>query len=92
MSDAPIQGIKIIRHNAARVNNLDDPSLPYKVDIQLKAPSFMEIAFIAVHGGTEDICVRAETEEQVERFLEKYGFRTHPRLISLKIEGPTCQS
>jgi hypothetical protein len=88
MSDAPIPGIKVIKHNAGHINNPDDPSLPYRVDLRLRAPEFMAVAFIGLYGGTEDIVVRATTEEAAEAFLAKYGFRTHPRLISVTVTKP----
>lgn len=83
-----IPGIKLIRHNAGNVNNPDDPTMPWKLEAHLRPPEFMIFAFIGLYGGSEEIIVRAETREALEKFIEANDFRTHPRLRRLTITGP----
>lgn len=85
---APIEGIKLIRHNAGRVNLPDDPSYPFRLDAVFSPPDFMNVAFALLYGGTEEICVRGMTREALERFVEANGFRTHIRLRRLEITEP----
>lgn len=89
MSDSDvIPGIKLIHHNAGGVNEDDDPSMPYKLEMSLRPPQFMLIAFIGLYGGSEEVVVRGETREAMEKFIEANGFRTHPRLAKLTLTGP----
>ena len=86
--DDPIPGIKLIRHNANRVNNPDDPSYPWKLEASFRAPEFMEMTFIFMIGSTEEIVVRGMTREALEKFVEVNDLRRHPRLLRLDITGP----
>ena len=83
-----IPGLKLIRQNSKQVNNPDDPSFPFKLEVSFSPPEFMEFTFVSLYGGTEEIAVRGMTEEALKKFVEKNGFRTHPRLIRLTITGP----
>lgn len=83
-----IPGLKLIYHNAGGVNNQDDPSLPFKLEGIFDSPEFMKFTFSLMHGDTEKIVVRAETKEMLDEFIERQGFLTHPRLISITISGP----
>lgn len=83
-----IEGVKLIRHNAGRVNEPDDETYPWRLDASFRAPEFMYVAFVFTYGGTEEICVRGKTQEALERFVELNDLRFHPRLISLKIWQP----
>lgn len=85
---SPIPGLKLIHHNAGRINEPDDPSLPFKLELSLSPPQFMIISFIGLYGGSEEIVVRAKTREALEEFLEQNQLRRHPRLRSLTITGP----
>ncbi|MCP4373858.1 MAG: hypothetical protein GY797_38015 [Deltaproteobacteria bacterium] len=84
MSDI-IEGIKLIRHNASGVNELDDLSYPFLLQVSLSPPEFMMMAFIGTHGGGEEILVRGMTEDVLEEFVERNNLRRHPRLQRLKI-------
>jgi hypothetical protein len=79
-----IEGVKLIRQTGV-VNEPDDPSYPYRLDVNLRPPEFMEFAFVMLHGGSEVICVRGMTREALEQFVELNQLRTHPRLRSLEI-------
>lgn len=83
-----IEGIKLIRHNAGGVNLPDDPSYPWRLDVNLRPPEFMDFAFILLHGGSEEIVVRGMTKEALEEFVELNGLSDHPRLRSLEITQP----
>lgn len=67
----------------------EDPVLyPYKLHAKLSPPELMQVAFIMLHGGTEEVIIRARTFEGLSRFLESNETRKHPRLRSLVITGP----
>lgn len=83
-----IPGLKLIRHNASGVNEPDDPSYPYKLEANFRPPEFMNVAFVMLHGGSEEIVVRGKTREALEKFVEVNKLNTHPRLRELTITGP----
>ena len=87
MSDT-IPGLKLIRHNASGVNTPDDPSFPFKLEANFSPPEFMNVAFVLMHGGSEEIVVRSMTKESLDKFVEMNNLRTHPRLRRLMITGP----
>ena len=80
----PIEGIKLIKHNMGGVNEPDDPSYPFKLEVICRVPSFMEVAATFIYG-REHVIVRGKTREALEEFVARNGFRTHPRLQSLEI-------
>ena len=61
-----IEGIKLIRHNANRINNPDDPRFPYRLEVILRPPEFMEFMFVGLFGGSEIVIVRGMTKEAIE--------------------------
>lgn len=48
----------------------------------------MEVAFVMMHGGSEEICVRGKTRKALEEFVEVNFLKTHPRLRELNITEP----
>lgn len=80
-----IEGIKLIQHNANGINDLDDPSYPYKLEAHFRPPEFMIFAFVSLYGGSEIIVVRGKTKEALEQFIKLNDLRNHPRLTSLTI-------
>ncbi|MFZ5365938.1 MAG: hypothetical protein ACOZBZ_01460 [Patescibacteria group bacterium] len=86
MSDV-IPGLKLI-YQTGGTNIADDPSMPYRLDANFRPPEFMEVAFVLMHGGSEEIVVRGMTREALEEFVEANDFKTHPRLRRLTITGP----
>jgi hypothetical protein len=86
MSDV-IEGLKLIYHNAGGVNIPDDPSYPWKLEANFRPPEFMNVAFVLMHGGSEEIVVRGMTKEALEKFIEVNDLKTHPRLRRLTITG-----
>jgi len=83
-----IAGLKLIRHNAIGVNRPDDPTHPFKMELNCRPPEFMDFTFVAIHGGSEEVVVRGMTKEAIDEFVELNHFRQHPRLRSLTITGP----
>ena len=83
-----IEGLKIIRLNSAGINGPDDPSFPYKLEVNLRPPELMQVAFVMLHGGSEVMVVRAMTREAVDRFIELNDLRRHPRLRRMILSGP----
>lgn len=83
-----LDGLKLIRHNAVRFEIADDPSLPFRIEINLSPPEFMQVAFVMACGGSEEIILRAKDRSAVELFLERNNVRTHPRLRWVKVTGP----
>jgi len=83
-----IKGIKLIRHNANGVNEPDDPTFTWRLDASFRPPEFMNIAFMFLCGGTEEICVRGKTKKALEKFADMNHLSTHPRKLSFKIWQP----
>lgn len=83
-----IEGLKLIRLNSIGVHEPDDPSYPYKLEINLSPPELMQIAFIMLHGGSEELVVRAMTREAIDQFIEQNDLRHHPRLRRMTLSGP----
>lgn len=88
MSNVNIEGLKLIRHNAQRYETDDDPSYPFRLDVNLRPPEFMRVAFIMLHGGSEEVVVRAMSRAIVDEFIEVNDLRRHPRLRRITITGP----
>jgi len=80
-----IKGIKLIHHNAGGVKIDDDLSFPFKLEMSLRPPTLMVVAFVGIHGGSEDITVRGMTVGALNKFIDMNDFRTHPRLSWLRI-------
>ena len=80
--------VKLIRHNAGKINLPDDPTLPFKLEVVLTAPEFMRVAFVMLHGGSEVAVIRATTLAELEGVIKDYAFRTHPRLGTMVVTGP----
>jgi hypothetical protein len=83
-----IEGLKLIKLNSCRVNEPDDPSYPYKLEANFSPPEFMQVTFIMLHGGSEEMVVRAMTREALDQFIEVNGLQRHPRLRRMIITGP----
>jgi hypothetical protein len=83
-----IEGLKLIRLNSARINGPDDPSYPYKLEVNLSPPDLMLVAFVMLHGGSEEMVVRAMTREALDQFIDRNDLRCHPRLRRMTITGP----
>lgn len=85
-----VEGLKLIRLNRRRINDdaLYAADYPYKLCVNLSPPELMQVTFIMLHGGSEEIVVRCKTREAVDDFIAANDFRNHPRLRWMTIEGP----
>lgn len=90
--------MKIITHNVHGINNRDDETLPFKVEVEMSMPTFTKPLPI-VRYGCERIVVRLSHYEAVEHLIndraayeDAFGFNVsiqkHPRLKSLVVTGP----
>lgn len=86
-SDEVIEGLKLIKLTGS-VEIADDPSYPYKLEVNLRPPELMQVTFVMLYGGSEVIVVRAMTLEALDRFIERNDLRQHPRLRRGIITGP----
>jgi len=80
--------IKIIRHLPSRVDLPDDKAMPFRVEVNLRPPEFMGVAFAMLYGGSEEIVARCGSREAVDRMLTRDDLLSHPRLRWVKITGP----
>ena len=84
----PVEGLKIIRLNTARIDEPDDPSYPWKLDVNLSPPDLMQVAFVMRNGGSEELVVRSRSRAAIDEFIEDNDLRSHPRLRRMTITGP----
>jgi len=87
-TDQVTEDLKLIRLNSARIEGPDDESYPYKLEVNLSPPDLMLVAFVMLHGGSEEIVVRGKTRSAINRFVALNGLRRHPRLRWMTITGP----
>lgn len=84
---APLdRGVRLVRHLNTRYD--EDPALPFKVDIVLRPPEFMVVAFIGIYGGSEDIIAQAVDLASLCAFVVRNELATHPRFRRLTATGP----
>lgn len=76
--------IKLIKHTG-ECDYPDDESLPIKLELYLRAPEFMAIAFIMIHGGSEVVVARAETVDEIDQWMKDHRLETHPRLSRFRV-------
>ena len=90
-TDQIIEGLKLIRLNSVRINEPDDPNdpgFPYKLEVNLRPPELMQVAFVMLYGGSEEMIVRGKTREAIDAFVDLNDLRHHPRLRRITITGP----
>ena len=83
-----IPGLKLIYQTGGGPRQPEDPSMPYKLEGNFRPPEFMNVTFVLMHGGSEEIVVQGKTLEALKEFIKENNFESHPRLRSLKITGP----
>lgn len=79
-SDAWMSDLKLIKHNVGHINEPDDPSYPYKLELNFRPPELMQVTFVMLYGGSEEMIVRGKTREAIEHFIAVDDLRHHPRL------------
>jgi len=86
---APLdRGVRFVFATGSRDRFDEDPALPFRVYVNLRPPEFMQVTFVMLHGGSEEILVRAETLAWAEDFLVRNELSAHPRLRRIEITGP----
>jgi hypothetical protein len=82
-----IPGLRVIYQTGQRNPRLDEsPDMfPFRIEMNFSPPQFMEVAFIMLHGGSEEIIIRATSLEAIHKLIDTNDIRTHPRLRYLKI-------
>jgi len=80
--------VKLILHTG-ECQHADDPSRPYRLELVMRPPEFMIVAFVGIHGGTEDVVARGDTAQELVDWMTEKGLTDHPRLIRWKITGPS---
>lgn len=87
MSGNIIPGLHLVYQTGGQ-RQAEDPSMPYKLEGNFSPPEFMNVAFVFMHGGSEEIVVQGKTVEALKKFIKENDFERHPRLRWLKITGP----
>lgn len=85
------EDLKLIRLNSARINEPDvdyATDYPYKLYVNLSPPELMQVTFIMLHGGSEEMVVRGKSHEALDRFVALNHLGNHPRLRWMTIESP----
>lgn len=89
-----ITGITLIRKtgmqdqaDARKINARQplDPAQPFRLDVNLRQPEFMEVTWALLYGGSEVVVIIGETVEALQQFITLNNLRTHPRLRWLTI-------
>jgi hypothetical protein len=76
--------VKLIKHTS-ECDHEDDPSIPFKLEMVMRPPEFMEFTFFALYGSTEDIVARGDTLEELNSWMETNHLKTHSRLTRYAI-------
>lgn len=91
LTEAEKQTIKLVRHNAARIQE-DDAAIavekPWRFRMFCRPPEFMDMAFIGMIGPQEIVVVRGSDLEILRKFIAANDFEHHPRRQVLTLDGP----
>jgi len=80
--------IKIIRHRPSGIDVPDDVTLPFRLEVNLQPPEFMQVAFVCLYGGSEEIVAKGASREDLDRFVNDLKLRDHPRLRWMRVTAP----
>ena len=82
-----IPGLRPIYQTGQRGPKVDEsPDMfPYRIEMNFSPPQFMEVTFVMLHGGSEEVIVRSTTLEAIHELITVNDVRTHPRLRYFKI-------
>lgn len=82
-----IPGLRPIYQTGQRGPKADEsPEMfPYRVEMNFSPPEFMNVAYVMMHGGSEEIIVRSTSLEAIHELITVNDVRTHPRLRYFKI-------
>jgi hypothetical protein len=76
--------VKLISHTG-ECEYPDDTTLPIKLEMVLTPPKFMQVAWIGMCGGSEEIIARSDNLEELNSWIEDHGLKRHSRLIRYEI-------
>jgi hypothetical protein len=62
--------------------------MPYRLDVNLRPPEFMDMTFVMIYGGSEEVVVRGASRRALGSFIRANHLSRHPRLRQLTITGP----
>jgi hypothetical protein len=78
--------VKLIYANTYQLDQLDDPTYPFTLEVVLRPPSFMSVAFAFLVGGSERAVVLGMSVEDLLDWAKKSdNLAHHPRLIRISI-------
>ena len=83
--------VKLIKHTS----DCDLPSLPFKLEVVLRPPEFLEVTWLGLYGGSEDIVARGDSAEELSVWADEHGLKDHIRLRRYAItdsEGKVVES
>ena len=86
--------VKLIKHTSD-YDHPDDPSLPFKLEVTLRPPEFLEMTWVGLYGGSEDIVARGDSAEELLAWADENGLKDHIRLRRYSItdsEGKVVES
>lgn len=71
-----------------QIRQPERPDLPWKVHVKLRPPEFMQVAFVLMPGGSEELIAQGSTKDAIEAFLKLNDITNHIRFTELTITGP----
>jgi len=87
--DASIEDVTLVYMTGAPADAPDtDATGTYRLEVNLRPPELMQVTFIMLHGGSDELIVRAKTRASIDRFIKLNDLRRHPRLRRMTITGP----
>jgi len=89
--DDKIDGLQLVYMTGGRLDgseDRDDTGYPYRLEVNLSPPQLMIVTFVMLHGGSEQIVVRAKTRDAIDQFIGMNAFVRHPRFRWMVITGP----
>lgn len=81
-----IEGLKLVKKTGVRdIPPVDANVYPYMMEMNCSPPEFMDVTFVLLYGGSEEVFVRADALEKIYQFITLNNFRQHPRLRYIEI-------
>lgn len=82
--------VKLVRHTGECNHPDDDLTLPVRLELNMRPPSLMSVAFTSLYGGSEEVVARAHTVDEMRSWMHDHGLDSHPRLRRYRItDGDT---
>jgi hypothetical protein len=81
-----IEGLKLVKKTGVRdLPPVDATEYPFMMEMNCSPPEFMDVTFVLLYGGSEEIFVRADDVQKIYQFITLNNFRNHPRLRYIEI-------